>query len=155
MATPIPHRFLLVRCEVENRSGEPSLRYVEHNQFRLWQYLMANKHGIIVRSAGMALWLPQREWQERAELFERAGPCETVMRLHLEIFDPLTGLCDVVQRFVPESDLTLVAAKLEGMLPPTDLAHEQCIKTVETGQSVIRQDSVALEGLGHRLTLID
>ncbi|MFK7915167.1 MAG: hypothetical protein AB8B93_14735 [Pseudomonadales bacterium] len=155
MAAPIPHRFLLVRCEVENSSGESSLRYVEHNQFRLWQYLMVNRHNIMVHKAGMALWLPQGEWQERAELFDRAGASEVVMRLHLEIFDPQTGLCDVVQRFVPEADLDLVSAKLEAMLPATELEHEQCIKTVETGQSVIRQDSVALDGLGRRLTLVD
>lgn len=155
MAAPIPHRFLLVRCEVENADGEPSLRYVEHNQFRLWQYLMANRHNITVRKAGMALWLPEREWQDHNELFERAGASEVVMRLHLEIFDPQTGLCDVVQRFVPEPDLALVSAKLTALLPDSDLEHERCIKTVEQGQSVVRQDSVALDGLGRRLTLAE
>lgn len=155
MAAPIPHRFLLVRCEVTNQSGESSLRYVEHNQFRLWQYLMVNRHNIRVEKAGMALWLPQGEWEQRAELFDRAGASEVVMRLHLEIFDAQTGLCDVVQRFIPEDDLDLVCAKLEAMLPHAEFEHERCIKTVEQGQSVIRQDSVALDGLGRRLTLVD
>lgn len=155
MAAPIPHRFLLVRCTVRNRAGESSVRFVEHNQFRLWQYLMANKHSIVVTSAGMGLWLPQIEWQERAELFARAGESEIVMRLHFEIFDPLTGLCDIVQRFVPQPDFKFVADKLQAMLPQEVRDSDQCQMTVEQGQAVIRSDSIALESLGRQLALSD
>lgn len=155
MAAPIPHRFLLVRCEVENARGEHSLRYVEYNQFRLWQYLMANKHNIVVKKAGMGLWLPMREWESQAHLFERAGTIETVMRLHFEIFDPDTGLCDIVQRFVPQADFKLVADKLQAMLPAAVRESDQFVMTVEEGQSVVRDASVPLESLGRQLALAD
>ncbi len=155
MAAPIPHRFLLVRCEVENARGERSLRFVEHNQFRLWQYLMANKHNIVVTSAGMGLWLPEHEWQQRAELFDRAGISEPVIRLHFEIFDPVTGLCDVVQRFIPQQDFQFVCDKLQAMLPEELRDTDQCVMTVEPGQSVVRENNVALESLGRRLALAD
>lgn len=39
----------LTRCVVENSRAEHSIRFVEHSHYRLWQYLMANKHGLLVR----------------------------------------------------------------------------------------------------------
>ena len=58
MASSEAHRQLLVRCRVRNRDSEISVRFVEHSLFRLWQYMMANKHDIRVLDATACLWLP-------------------------------------------------------------------------------------------------
>ena len=51
MAIPEIHRQLLVRCMVRNRDAEISVRFVEHGLYRLWQYMMVNKHNIEVEDA--------------------------------------------------------------------------------------------------------
>ena len=63
MALSDSQRQLLVRCEITNRDGDPGVRYVEHSLFRLWQYMMANKHGLVVHGLAVCLWLPEQEWQ--------------------------------------------------------------------------------------------
>lgn len=153
MATPIPHRFLLVRCQVRNRDDESSLRFVEYSQFRLWQYLMANKHGIVVEAAGMGLWLPEGEWGQQSDLFGHAGTSESVLKLHYELFDEDTGLTDIVQRFVIASDFHTLRSKLHSLVPAGLLGTDRCIETVEEGRCVVRDQPVPLESLGRQLSL--
>ena len=59
MALSDSQRQLLVRCEITNRDGDPGVRYVEHSLFRLWQYMMANKHGLVVHGLPRGVPLAQ------------------------------------------------------------------------------------------------
>ncbi len=153
MATPTPHRFLLVRCQVRNREDQKSLRFVEYGQFRLWQYLMANKHSIVVEAAGMGLWLPEGEWSAHSDLFGQAGSSEPVLKLHYELYDEDTGLADIVQRFVIASDFETLRSRLRSLVPAKLLGTDRCIETVEEGRCVVRNQPVPLESLGRQLSL--
>lgn len=154
MATPSQHRFLLVRAEVRNRRDEPSLRFVEYSQFRLWQYLMANKHSVVVERAGLGLWLPETEWLAHQPLFDQSGPSETVLRLHYELYDDETGLADVVQRFVIADDFKTLRARLLELIPAQLRNSDRCIETVEEGRCVLREHPVPLESIGRQLALL-
>lgn len=63
------NRHSLIRCVVENRDGISSIRFVEQAHYRLWQYMMANKHELMVRDAALCLWLTAREFTDHENLF--------------------------------------------------------------------------------------
>jgi hypothetical protein len=150
MAGTHSHRQLLVRCRVRNRAGEVSKRFVEHQLFRLWQYMMANKHGLRVEHVDLGLWIPEGEWMAQRTLFEQSGPREDVQRISVAIYDPASGVCDTLQRFVPAEDAehvkTLLLARLTG--GRTDADH---VMELAKGVAIIRTDVADLATLGQPL----
>ncbi|MEQ8486005.1 MAG: hypothetical protein RIB46_16730 [Pseudomonadales bacterium] len=148
------HRQLLVRCEITNRDGDPGIRFVEHNLFRLWQYMMANKHGLVVHGLAVCLWLPEHEWQAQGEIFQRAGEVEEVHRLSFAIYDRATGLCNTMQRFVPANDADRVRELLLQRISPEARAEGDFAMEMEGGRAVIRDDLVDPASLGHALSEI-
>jgi hypothetical protein len=101
-----------MKCEVKNRSGERSTRYVEHAVFPLWKYLMQNRHGLKVRRATPCVWVPHDEWRKTDRVMGRAGPNERVARLSFAAHDEKTGVTERSVRFVPDSDYDQVSALL-------------------------------------------
>ena len=158
MASTDSHRQLLVRCRVRNRAGEVSVRFVEQQLFRLWQYMMANRHGLRVLQVDFGLWIPEQEWLAQRTLFERAGPADDVKRVSLVIYDPATGVCDTLQRFVPAQDAEQVKARLLGRLQTetaaagTEAGSADYAMEVENGFAVIRADAADLATLGRPLS---
>lgn len=154
MASTDGQRQLLVRCEITNRDGDTGVRYVEHNVYRLWQYMMASKHGLVVHGLAVSLWLPEEEWQTQGEIFQRAGLVESVSRLGIAIYDRATGLCNTMQRFVLSEDLDLVKDLLLQRIPPEVRAEGDFAMELEAGRAVIRDDLVDPATLGHALSEI-
>jgi hypothetical protein len=152
MALTESQRQLLVRCEITNRDGDPSVRFVEHNVFRLWQYMMANKHGLVVHGLSMSLWLPEHEWLAQGEIFQRAGCVESVQRISFAIYERATGLCNTMQRYVPATDADKVKELLLQRIAPDVRAEGDFAMELETGRAVIREDVVDPATLGHALS---
>jgi hypothetical protein len=152
MALTDSQRQLLVRCEVTNRDGDPSVRFVEHNVFRLWQYMMANKHGLVVHGLSVSLWLPEQEWDLQGEIFQRAGTVESVHRISFAIYERATGLCNTMQRYVPAADSDKVKELLVQRIPPEVRAEGDVAMEIEAGRAVIRDDVVDPATLGHALS---
>lgn len=152
MASSDSQRQLLVRCEITNRDGDPGVRYVEHSTFRLWQYMMANKHGLVVHGLAVSLWLPEQEWEAQGELFQRAGEIESVSRLSFAIFDRATGLCNTMQRFVLAEEVDKVRDLLLQRIPSEVRADGDFAMELEAGRAVIRDETVDPSTLGHALS---
>jgi hypothetical protein len=152
MALTHSQRQLLVRCEITNRDGDPGVRFVEHNVFRLWQYMMANKHGLVVHGLSVGLWLPEQEWQAQSEVFQRAGTVELVHRISVAIYERATGLCNTMQRYVPAPDADKVKELLLQRIPPEVRAEGDFAMELEAGRAVIRDDVVDPATLGHALS---
>lgn len=138
MSTSKPHRQLLVRCDVENGRGEPSVRFVEHSLYRLWQYMMANKHQLRVQQASLCLWLPEPEWEAQAKLFEHAGQVEPVHRIGIALYDDENGFCNTMQRFVAEPDSQRVRTLLLGRIPAEARETGGFAMEVEAGYAIAR-----------------
>ena len=151
MTTSDPHRQLLVRCQVNNRAQQSSVRFVEHSLYRLWQYMMANKHQLRVQQASVCLWLPEAEWEQQARLFERAGEVELVQRLAIAIYDDAHGFCNTTQRFVLEGDSQRVQNLLLARIPDVTRRSGDFAMEVETGYAVARSNAELAE-LGSPLT---
>ena len=146
------HRQLLVRCEVTNRSGESSVRFVEHALFRLWQYMMANKHDILVKNAELCLWLPEAEWRAQSDLFQRAGESHEVHRISFAIFEPVTGLCNTLQRFTASSDSAQLQKILLERIPADLRSTGDFAMELDEGHAIVREGLADLISLGYALT---
>ena len=127
-----PHQNLL-RCLVGSDQGELSLRFVEQTHFRLWQYLLANKHNLRVHEAIACLWLNQSEFEQQQDLYIHAGNVEPLCRLSFSVYDDNAGWCDVVQRFLPAAEKDEVKAILLKKIPASVRASENFMLTEEAG----------------------
>ena len=136
-STPL-HRHVLVRCEVVNRDRAASVRFIEQDHFRLWQYMMANKHDLIVQSAVACLWLPEAEYAANAAIFDNAGTCEAVTRLTFAVYDRVSGLCNTLQRFVPIAETDQLSDLLLRRISPDVRASDDFAMEQQRGYAVIK-----------------
>lgn len=148
MTLPPAHRQLLVRCQILNRQREASERFVEQSLFRLWQYMMANRHGLRVESAEVCLWLPGAEWQAQEELFSRVGAALPVSRLSLTLYDAEAGLTQSVQRFVATERAAVLRERLLGHLAG-DGRDRHCDLTQHDGMAALRSELDDLLQIGY------
>lgn len=128
----------LVRCEVENPAGEVSARFVELEQFQLWQYMMRTRHGIEVRARGLGLWFDSLEYFRHAASFGHGGAVEEVTRITLSAFNPLHHYVLDIDRFVPRRDRATVREILLSHLRGSDLAREHLELDERHGVCVLR-----------------
>jgi hypothetical protein len=150
MASTESHRQLLVRCEVTNREGDPSVRFVEYGVFRLWQYMMASKHGLVVHDLGVSLWMPEQDWQ--AQRHRTAANVEAVQRLSFAIYDRVTGLCNTMQRFVPHDHADQVRDLLLQRISAEVRDAGDFAMDVEPGRAIARDGAIDPASLGHGLS---
>ena len=132
------HRQVLVRCRVINRDAVTSVRFIEHDHFRLWQYMMANKHRLIVQDAAPCLWLPDSEYASNAAVFDHAGVCEPVTRFTFAVYDRATGLCDTTKRFVPMHETDQLRDLLLQRIPPDVRASDDFMMEQQRGYAIIK-----------------
>jgi hypothetical protein len=146
------HRQLLVRCDVRNSAEEHSVRFVEHSVYRLWQYMMANRHGITVQETALCLWLPEAEWNHQSDLFHHAGTTELVNRINIAVYDPISRFCNTVQRFVSSQDSFRVEELLMGRISTETRNSDDVVMEVDTGMAIVREGLADLVNLGYALT---
>lgn len=132
------HRHVLVRCEVTNNDAATSIRFVEQDHYRLWQYMMANKHDLIVQNAAPCLWLPETEYAANATVFDKAGTCEAVTRLTFAVYDPASGLCNTMQRFVPIAETEQLSELLLRRVAPDVRTSDDFVMEQQRGYAVIK-----------------
>ena len=133
-----PHRHVLVRCSVINRDSAISVRFIEQDHFRLWQYMMANKHGLIVQDVAPCLWLPDWEYATNAAVFGRAGANEAVTRLTFAVYDSAIGICNTMQRFVPTHETDQLREQLLQRVPVDLRASDDFVMEQQRGYAVIK-----------------
>ncbi|MFU8815761.1 MAG: hypothetical protein ACNA7W_10475 [Pseudomonadales bacterium] len=154
MAATESDRQLLVRCDVTNRDGDPSIRFVEYGVFRLWQYMMANKHGLVVHGLALSLWLPEADWLAQGSVFQSAAAVERVERLSVAVYDADTGVCNTMQRFVPRDQAARVRdLLLQRIAPETRDAGDFAMES-EGGYAILRDGAIDPTTLGHGLSEI-
>jgi hypothetical protein len=133
---------------VTNRDGVVSLRFVERDHFRLWQYMMANKHGLTIAGPTPCLWMPETEFTPKAGLFALAGPCDAVTRLTFAVYDQPTGLCNTTQRFVPTEETDVVVELLMQRIPIDVRASDDFMMEQQRGFAVAKTtDDIARIGI--------
>ncbi|NJN50728.1 MAG: hypothetical protein HC809_02030 [Gammaproteobacteria bacterium] len=142
-------RHVLIRCVVENRDGERSLRFVEQTHYRLWQYMMANKHSLRVTSPSVALWVPDTEYTAKEALLSRAGTNEPVDRIAFAIYDDQTGIVSTLQRFVARDDSTRLQQTLLAKFPASLRQSDDFAMEQESGRAIVRSGGTDATRVGY------
>ena len=134
--SPFLHSQKLMRCQVANRYQEGSVRFVELEAFKLWEYLMTTKHGMRIGEPTLCLWLNVDDYAEHAEVFERAGEVEPVNRIVVDLFDAEYGFSQTTTRYARAGESDRVIEILRSHIP-TDLCNsDACQITVIEGRVV-------------------
>ena len=135
----MPDRQVLVRATVRRARAatfQDSTRFVPVGEFGLWQYAMANRHGIEVTAASIGVWLPDSEFERHPEIFRGAGGAQHVDRVDVSLFDERLGICHLVRRFAAREDLPALNHRLAQHLGPGDYRPE-VIEGVFTGARAV------------------
>lgn len=142
----------LIQCRVRNHQREETQRFVEFEQFRLWEYLMTHRHELTVSDPVLCLWLSEEDFREQEALYVHAGRSTAVNRIVIDLFDREFGFTNTVIRYVAEEDTEKVLAILRDHIPADLLESDDCDFVVVPGRIVQNwqniPDSNFLIGLG-------
>jgi hypothetical protein len=134
--SPFHESQKLVRCQVANRYHETSTRFIEINAFKLWEHLMATKHGLKVGEPHLCLWISADEYARGAEVFDRAGEVEAVNRIVVDLFDAEYGFSQTITRYARAVESDQVVEILRSHIPPELSTPDACQIEVIAGRVV-------------------
>ena len=129
----------LIRCNVVNRYNEQSIRFIEFNNFKLWEYLMTNKHGIKIGNMSLCLWISDDEFKENESLYLRSGEVEPVNRVVLDLFNEEYGFSNAITRFVRDVETEQVIKILTSHIPTEIVDTDACQVDIYPGYSIIQK----------------
>ena len=141
--TPFDESQKLVRCNVVNRYNEASVRLVEIDAFKLWEYLMTHKHGLQISNPSLCLWVSQSEYEENEAIFDRAGEVEAVDRILVDLFDEEYGFSQTSVRYARSGETSHLVEILKSHVPEALRNSEACSVEVVPGQVVQQWHSQA------------
>ncbi len=106
----------LIRCDVINRYNEQSVRLIEFNNFKLWEYMMTHKHGARIKNISLCLWISEQEYEDHENVYSHTGDAEPVNRIIVDLYDEEYGFSNVITRFVRESETDQIIEILKSHL---------------------------------------
>ena len=113
---PFSETEKLIRCDVINKYNEQSVRLIEFNHFKLWEYLMTHKHGARIKNISLCLWVSEEEYQDHESVYSHTGEAEPVNRVIVDLYDEEYGFSNIITRFVRASETDQVIAILKSHL---------------------------------------
>jgi hypothetical protein len=134
--SPFHENQKLMRCQVANRYQEASVRFIELDAFKLWEYLMTHKHGLKVGEPTLCLWVDNDDYERNANVFDRAGEVEPVNRIVVDLFDAEYGFSQTVTRYARAGEFERVIEILRSHIPEYLRDSEACQIAVIEGQVV-------------------
>jgi hypothetical protein len=94
----------LVKCELFNRKMEKTLRFIELDKFKLWLYMMQNKHGFVIGDKSLHLWVSADQYRKHENLYGASHKLEEVDLIDMIIFDEDNKFTYSIARFAPSSE---------------------------------------------------
>jgi len=136
----------LLYCRVISKNYSRSERFIELDNFKLWSYMMFHKHGLKIRDISLWLWVKEKDYLARQELYSRAPEIMRVNKLGLFLFDEQNGFSHIIQRFAKEDDSDRLGEILMTHLSPQLLSDDNFELTVYKGYC-IKNENTNLEEL--------
>jgi hypothetical protein len=128
----------LIKCLVSNQENQASYRIIEKDNYDLWRYLVTTKHHLSIKETQLCLWVIQEEFDNKFEIYQRAGTIEPANRILLMTYDD-HGSFHNVCRYTLEPDTQNVKSILHRHIPEQQREHKQYTLDVEAGQLVTSQ----------------
>ena len=92
----------LIRCRVSSQKNPPSTRYIELENYKMWEYMITTKHKLVVEDElSLCLWVHEEEFMRNEDVYSRAGGVFPVNRLVILINDENHGYYYSASRYVP------------------------------------------------------
>ncbi len=107
----------LIRCNVATDNKKQTVRFIELNNFRLWEHLMISKHEASISDAMLCLWMNKDEFADNENIYSHAEKTEPVNRIVVELFDEEYGFSNTVTRFVRAPETESVIEILKSHIP--------------------------------------
>lgn len=123
----------LIRCSVVNNEGKSSVRLIEIEAFKMWEYLMSNKHGLQINDPMLCLWLTEEEYKDNAMIFQRSGEVEAVNKIIVDIFDSEYGFSHTIERYALDEETDQVIEILRSHIPNHVTEADACGIVINKG----------------------
>lgn len=95
----------LIRCRVSSEKNPSSIRYIELENYKMWEFMVTTKHGLVVETdLSLCLWVHEEEYIRNEDVYSRAGNVSPVNRLMIMINDESRGYYYSASRFVPSDE---------------------------------------------------
>lgn len=137
----------LIRAVLTNSRGEAGTRYVELEHFRLWEYMMSQRHGFDLLDKGLCMWLSEERYRAQQDLFDHAGEVRPVTRIVTLIYDPLHHFDLILNRFVPSEDTDEMVDVLRSHVPQDVLDSDRFDMRAYPGRAIERPEPLELEAI--------
>ncbi len=99
----------LIRCKVSSEKNSSSIRYIELENYKMWEYMVSTKHGLIIETdLSLCLWVHEEEYLRNEDVYSRAGNVSAVNRLMIMINDENHGYYYSASRFVASKETEMV-----------------------------------------------
>jgi hypothetical protein len=126
----------LVKCRIVQPDHQGAWRFVELENFRLWEYLMHHKHNLHVEALAMCLWVPDAHYQSKRGLFEHAGTVFPLTQVAIERYDPNYRFIHRIYRFCLTDETDEFVARLKSHMRGEDGPHADWELTVSDGWGI-------------------
>lgn len=123
----------LLRCKILNKQATHSERFIEIENFKLWSYMMFHKHGLKIQDVSLWLWMGQKDYTARQEIYSRAVEVVAVNKLCIFVFDEENGFSHVINRYAPQEESPQVEKILSSHLAPELVASGNYEITIHNG----------------------
>jgi len=119
----------LVKCDVVNKKLEKSSRFIKLEKYKMWSYIMEEKHGLSIVKKSLCLWMNTSEYENNSKLFGRGHEKEDVSLIEMMIFDEKNSSTFSISRFVPSNTIETVKKILKGHVNEQVLVND-CLETM-------------------------
>lgn len=119
----------LVKCDVVNKKLEKSCRYIKLEKYKMWSYIMEQKHGLSIVKKSLCLWMNTAEYEANSRLFGPGHKKEEVSMIEMMIFDEHNSSTFSITRFVPSETTDKVKEILKGHVNEKVIASD-CLEVV-------------------------
>jgi hypothetical protein len=125
----------LLRCRMRDTAEHGGVRYVELEQFTLWEHFMRARHHMQIQDMELCLWLEKSEYASSAAVFEHAGRIDPVHRIEVTVYDAQYHYSVKVRRYADANDAPFVADLLL-QHAQQDPDHDDCSVRIVEGRCV-------------------
>ena len=134
--SPFMNTRKLTRCVTVNATGEERPRFIEVENFRLWEYLVTHKHHLIIRGEEHCLWVPAAVFARNSAVYDHSGDVEPVNRIVISVFDAEMAFTTMIERFTHRSDSFKQLNVLNAHLSEQSISPESVESAVIPGYAI-------------------
>ena len=98
----------LIRSNLVSRDNRESVRFIELENYKLWSYMITQKHGFILKDTYLCLWVNKEEFSHKQDIYSRYGRVEEMNHLILMLYDDVNGFSFTISRFILERETKIM-----------------------------------------------